>query len=77
MKEKNRTLEREFSVYKKLNRGTGIPLARWFGTDSGFRVMAIDGLGPSLEDLFVCSSFRFPVNIIFSLARQLVSKFDL
>lgn len=77
MKEQNRTLEHEFSVYKRLNRGTGIPLARWFGTDSGFRVMAIDGLGRSLEDFFVRSSLQFPVNIIFSLARQLVSKFDL
>ncbi len=74
VKGRNCTLEHKFSVYERLNRGTGIPLARWFGTDSGFRVMTIDGLGPSLEDLFFRSGFKFTIKIILPLARQLVSK---
>jgi hypothetical protein len=79
VKAKNHTLEHEYSVYKRLNRGTstGIPLARYFGTDFGFRVMAIDSLGPSLEDIFVRSGFQFTIKIVLPLARQLVSKFDL
>ena len=76
LKENDHTLEHEFFVYKKLNRGTSIPLALYFGTESGFNVMAINGLGPSLEDLFVHSSFQFTIKTILPLARQLVSKID-
>jgi hypothetical protein len=73
---KDHTLEHEFFVYKKLNRGTGIPLVHWFGTESGFNVMAIDRLGPSLEDLFVRSHFQFTMKTVMLLARQLISEFD-
>jgi len=69
------TLEYKFFVYK-LNGGTGIPLVHWFGTESGFNVLAIDGFGPSLEDLFVRSGFQFTIKTILPLARQLVSKCD-
>jgi hypothetical protein len=76
MKGKDRTLEHEFFVYKKLKKGTDIPCVHWFGTESGFDVMALDCLGPSLEDLFVCSGFQFTSKTVSLLARQLVSKFD-
>jgi hypothetical protein len=72
----DRTLEHEFFVYKKLNGGTGIPSVHWFNTESGFNVMALDRLGPSLEDLFVRSGFQFPMKTVLLLAGQLVSKFD-
>lgn len=70
------TLQHEVFVYRKLSRGTGIPLVHWFGTESGFDIMAIDCLGPSLENLFVRSGFQFSIKTILPLARQLVSKFD-
>jgi casein kinase I family protein HRR25 len=73
---KDHTLEHEFFVYKKLKKGTGIPRVHWFGTESGFDVMALDCLGPSLEDLFVRSGFQFTSKTVSLLARQLVSKFD-
>jgi hypothetical protein len=71
------SLEHEFFVYKKLKKGTGIPLVHWFGTESDFDVIIIDCLGPSLQDLFVQSGFQFKINTVLLLARQLVSKFDL
>lgn len=70
------TLEHEFFVYRTLKRGTGIPLVHWFGLESGFNVMAMDCLGPSLEDLFVRTGFQFTITTVLLLARQLVSKFD-
>ena len=51
------TLEHKFSVYKKLNKGVSIPLVHYFGTESGFDIMAIDHLSPSLKDLFVHTNF--------------------
>jgi casein kinase I family protein HRR25 len=71
------SLEHEHFVYKKLEKGTGIPLVHWFGTESDFDVMAIDCLGPSLQDLLVSSGFKFNIKTVLLLARQLVSKFDL
>jgi hypothetical protein len=67
-------LEYEFQVYKKLGKGTGIPRVRWFGTEAGFDVMAIDRLGPSLEDIFLSCHFRFSVRNVLILAYQLVSQ---
>ena len=71
------TLEHEFLVYKKLNKGTGIPLVHWFGTESGFNMMVVACLGPSLEKLFVHCSFRFTIKTVLLLAGQLVSKTDI
>ncbi len=70
------TLEHKFSVYKRLNRGMGIPFALWFGTKSGFDIMALNCLGPSLQTLFICSGFQFMMKTILLLAGQLVSTFD-
>ncbi len=38
--------------------------------------MAINHLGPSLKDIFVCYCFQFTIKTVLLLARQLVSKFD-
>lgn len=73
---KDHTLKHEFFVYKELNGGTGIPLVHYFCTESGFDVMAIDCLGPSLDDLFVRSKLQSTIKTVLLLARQLVSKFD-
>jgi hypothetical protein len=73
---KDHTLEHKFFVYKKLKNRTNIPHMHWFGTESGFDVMALDCLGPSLEDLFVCSGFQFTIITVSLLARQLISTFD-
>jgi hypothetical protein len=70
------TLEHEVFVYKELNRGIGIPHVHWFGRESGFNIMVIDCLGPSLEDLFVRSGFQVTSKTVLPLAKQLVSKFD-
>jgi hypothetical protein len=70
------TLEHEFLVYKKLNagKGVGIPLVHWFGIESSFNVMAVERLGPSLDDLFARCGFRFTMKTVLLLAGQLVSK---
>jgi len=68
------TLEHELHVYQKLSGGIGIPCVRWFGMEGGFNAMAIDRLGPSLEDLFVRCHFRFTVRTVLLLAHQLVCR---
>ena len=67
-------LEHKLHVYKKLSGGIGMPCVHWFSMEGGFNVMAIDRLGPSLEDLFVRCHFRFTVQTVLLLAHQLVSR---
>lgn len=66
-------LEHEFSVYEKLGGGEGIPRVRWFGTEAGFNAMAIDCLGPSLENLFTRLRYQFTRRTVLTIASQLVS----
>ena len=70
---KHCVLEHEFHVYEKLGQGISIPRVRWFGTEAGFNVMAIDRLGLSLEDIFLRCHFQFSVKTVLLLAGQLVS----
>lgn len=66
-------LEHEFLIYKKLGKGVGIPHVRWFGTEAGFNAMAIDRLGPSLENLFTHHRYQFTMRTVLTIASQLVS----
>jgi hypothetical protein len=50
---KHHDLHHKYRVYTKLSGGPGIPRVRWFGMEAGYYAMALDHLGPSLEDLFV------------------------
>jgi hypothetical protein len=67
------TLHHEYRVYTMLSGGTGIPCVNWLGMEAGFYAMAVEQLGPSLEDLFIHSRFDFTVKTVSLLARQLVS----
>jgi hypothetical protein len=75
LKARQHFLEHEYRVYEKLSGGIGIPRVRWFGTEGGFDVMALDLLGQSLEDLFVHCHFKFTVQTVLRLAGQLVCMF--
>jgi hypothetical protein len=72
LKASQHLLEHEYQVYKKLSRGIGIPHIHWFGTEGGFNMMVLDCLGQLLEDLFACCHFKFTVQTILVLAKQLV-----
>ncbi|KAH9008034.1 kinase-like protein [Lactarius deliciosus] len=74
LKARQHFLEHEYHVYQKLSWGIGIPRVRWFGTEGGFDVMALDLLGQSLEDLFVSCHFKFTVHTVLLLADQLVCR---
>jgi len=56
-----------------LRQGISIPRTHWFGTETGFEVMVIERLGPSLYDLFVQCHFWFSLKTVLLLACQLVS----
>jgi hypothetical protein len=73
VKGNHQTLEHEFSIYKKLTGGAGIPCVHWFGIEHDFNTMAMDPLGKSLEDLFIGCGFQFSTKTVVHLTCQLVS----
>jgi hypothetical protein len=52
----------------------GIPQVRYFGTEGDYRVMVMELLGPSLEDLFNFCHRKFSLKTVLLLADQMVSK---
>ena len=69
----NPKLSYEWKVYKFLSSGLGIPWVSWFGAECGYRAMAMNLLGPSLEDLFNACNRKFMLKTVLMLADQLVS----
>jgi serine/threonine protein kinase len=60
-------------IYRQLAGGVGIPYTRWHGSQSGYHILVMDLLGPSLRDLFVFCDRKFTLKTILMLADQMVN----
>ena len=66
----------EKELYNILQGGVGIPQIRWYGQETGYNVLVMDLLGPSLEDLFNFCSRRFTMKTVLMLADQMISRIE-
>ena len=69
-------LQYESRIYKALAGGVGIPSVLWFGTHENYLCMAIQILGPSLEDLFNYCGRKFSLKTTLLLADQMISRIE-
>ncbi|CAJ0929827.1 unnamed protein product, partial [Mesorhabditis belari] len=69
-------LHYESKVYSILQGGVGIPALRWYGSDQGFKIMVVELLGPSLEDLFNYCSRKFSGKTTLQLADQMIVRIE-
>ncbi|GAU11693.1 hypothetical protein TSUD_74430 [Trifolium subterraneum] len=75
-KTKHPQLLYEAKLYNILQGGSGIPSIKWFGVDGEDNVLAIDLLGPSLEDLFVYCGRKFSLKTVLMLADQMITRIE-
>lgn len=61
------------SVFTIITEAVGIPQLFWYGELGSYNVLAMEVLGPSLEDLFNQCKRRFSVKCAVLLAEQMVA----
>ncbi|KAK2363984.1 casein kinase protein [Trifolium repens] len=68
-------LEYESKVYRLLQGGSkkGVPRLKWFGVEGNYSLMAIDLVGPSLEDMFNYCNRKLTLKTVLMLADQLIN----
>ncbi|KAG8373182.1 hypothetical protein BUALT_Bualt12G0144500 [Buddleja alternifolia] len=76
VKTKHPQLHYESKLYMLLQGGTGIPHLKWFGVEGEYNAMAIDLLGPSLEDLFNYCNRKLTLKTVLMLADQLINRVE-
>ncbi|KAH9987845.1 casein kinase 1, delta [Xylariaceae sp. FL0662B] len=67
-----RQLENEETTYKQLAGEVGVPKIYWIGGQSNYKILILELLGPSLEDLFNYCGRRFSLKTILLLADQII-----
>ncbi|KAG1678696.1 Casein kinase I isoform alpha [Nymphon striatum] len=63
----------EYRVYAFLRDKQGIAKTRWFGEEYGNKILVMDLLGSSLEELFNYCSRRFTLKTVLLLANSMIS----
>ncbi|KAI0043246.1 kinase-like protein [Auriscalpium vulgare] len=67
-------LRDEYRSYRTLNGTTGVPQVHHFGQEGLHNVLAIDLLGPNLEDLFDMCNRKFSIKTVCMAAKQMVTR---
>jgi serine/threonine protein kinase len=69
-------LRHEYRVYRRMQGGRGIPDVMWYGMEGQRRVMVMEMLGKSLEDLFQQSKRRMTLKTVLMLAEQMMTRVE-
>jgi casein kinase 1 len=69
-------LRHEYRVYRRVQGGKGIPEVMWYGTEGQRRIMVMEMLGKSLEDLFQERDRRLSLKTVLMLAEQMMTRIE-
>ena len=75
-KEKSKRLLHEYDLYANLDGMKGIPKMYWKGNHNKNTVIAMDYLGPSLDELFQCCNCQFTPNTICLIGIQIMNMLE-
>ena len=73
---KHPQLQYEYRLYHALAGGAGIPAVHWFGTEGAYKVLVMDRLGKSLEQLFTQCGRTFSLKTTLMLADQMLARME-
>lgn len=66
----------EYDTYKALPEGPGFPRVYWYGYHDDYRVMAMELLGPTLQDLVTFCGGRFSLKTTLLIADQMLHRLE-
>ncbi|KAH3765824.1 serine/threonine kinase [Pelomyxa schiedti] len=64
----------EYNLYKKLSPAEGIPSVFWCGTEGEYQIMAMELLGPSLDDLHQYCNNIFSLKTVLMIGLQMIDR---
>lgn len=73
---KQSRLEYEVELYKLLSRNKGIPKIKWFGKINDSRILIMEYLGPSLDDLYSFCKNQFCLKTVCMIALQIIDRIE-
>lgn len=66
----------EYNVYRLLGPACGVPAVYWCGADGEYQLMAMELLGPNLEDLLQYCDNVFSLKTVLMIGIQMVSRLE-
>ena len=75
-KQRFRQLRFEAKLYEKLQREEGFPTARHFGREKTFNFLAMELLGPNLEELYSANNHKFSLKCVCIVAIQMINRLE-
>lgn len=70
-------LAHEYEIYQQIYRpNVGVPKIHYFGLEGDYKVLVMDLLGPSLEDIFNSCGRTFNLKTVLMLADQMISRLE-
>ena len=73
---KHPQLKYEYRLDNALAGGAGIPAVHWYGEEGDYRVLVMDRLGKSLEQLFTQCGRKFSLKTVLLLADQMLARME-
>ncbi|XP_067932822.1 casein kinase I-like [Watersipora subatra] len=75
-KQRFRQLHFEAKLYEMLRHEDGFPHARHFGKEKGFNFLAMELLGPNIDDLYTANDNHFSLRCVCGMAMQMITRLE-